>query len=205
MNDLRLPIQFLQAVTCGLGLESDEGLTRVAEELQVGFNPYDAGNFEFALCRGEYEWAASLGVAAGGAGNRSIAQIHNDSVEYLVKVYPSTRCFCAVTGLIAGRTSTLATTDVGLGAFAMDGRYPRPTVPAVRERSQNNAAIPAGFTAGIYYNMIPSVAFEWNLPDTVLLRPGGTLFIASNADNTALVVNFRGSVRRIISTRELAP
>src|SRR5258706_9228997 len=120
-NQLSKP-QILQLVTCILGLEDgDAGLTRLAEELAVALNPWSKDNQQFALCRGEINWAASALVAAGGAGFRSIFQIHNDSTDDLLDIDGWLISGGGAAYMVA-RTSTLATTDLGLVAIARDAR-----------------------------------------------------------------------------------
>lgn len=208
MNEFRAPTQLLQGITCTLGLEQDEGVQRLAEEIHVVHNPWDADNFEFALCRGELFWADTFFVAAGGAGFRSIIQIQNDSTDYLVRIDSVWVDVTVGTGYQLGRTATLATGDNGLIATARDGRYPRPSVPAVRWRSQNGVALPAGFSNGMMWDVIYPVANGTQEVRGVLpiyLRPQGTFAIWNNTDNGAIRANISGSVRRATTQRELNP
>jgi hypothetical protein len=207
-NEFRHATQLLNGVSCILGFtDADDGLTRMAEELTVGVNPYD--RFEFGLCRGEMYWADTLFVAAGGAGFRSIAQIQNDSTDYLVRIDAVTiDDGAAATGFQLGRTSTLATTDNGLLATARDGRYARPSVPAVRWRSQNGVALPAGFSNGMMWDILNAAGISRDITGMVLpmlLRPQGTFAVWSNTDNTTIRLNASGSVWRVNNVRELSP
>lgn len=205
MNEFTKNVGLLQAVTCILGLEQDEGLTRLAEELSVAVNPWSGDSPEFAICRQHHFFFYRHSIGVGGAGNRSIIQLHNDSVSDLVVLEPGCRFTAtapAVSVLIA-RTSTLATTDAGLVAFARDGRYPRPTVPSVRARSQNGVALPAGFSNGIVWDTFNSLTYELAWP--TILRPGGTIAIFPDVDNAAVQAAWVGRVWRTISQRELSP
>jgi hypothetical protein len=194
----------LQAVVCTLGLEDgDAGLTRLAEELTIGLNPWSADNPEFALCRQDYLFAFRQTVGAGGAGFRSIAQLHNDSPDAIVVVEPG--CLWLVGGgtVLLSRSNVLATTDGGLVAQARDSRYLRPAVPYVRARSQNGAALPAGISNGIFFG---SGGTQYSLVFPYVLRPGDTLSAFPDADNVAMTsATWVGRVRRILNQRELLP
>jgi len=204
-GELRTAIPLLQGVTNVLGLErSEDGIVALGSDIQVVLDPWS--RFEFALPRGEFYWFDVLFVAAA-VGSRSIIQIHNDSLEHLVRIDPGSEfdCGAGATGAQFARTSTLATTDNGLIATPMDGRYPRPTVPAVRWRSQNNVALPAGFSNGLVWDVLFPAGTTYVLKWPVLLRPGGTFAVWPSVDNASMRANFTGSVRRIFSGRELTP
>jgi hypothetical protein len=209
-NDFKRNVPLLQAVTCILGLEGGEdGINRLAEELTIGLNPWSGDNPEFALCRADFLFAKNMFVAAGGVGNRSLGQLHNDSLDNLL-VLEKILAYCAVAAgsILISRTNLQATTDVGLTCIARDGRYPRPSVPAARLRSQNNAALAAGYTNGIQYELTQPVTLLFvsvDVEPNFVVRPQDTITVFPATDNTALGVTFIGRVRRTISPRELAP
>lgn len=203
-NQLSKP-QLLQAVTCILGLEDgDAGLTRLAEELAVALNPWSKDNQQFALCRQEVNWGVGILVPAGGAGFRSIAQIHNDSTDDLVDI-DGFLCAGGGAAYFIARTSALATTDGGLIAFARDGRFPKPAPPSVRIRTQNGVALPAPISNGQMYGDMPLLQLFECHGSQFTLRPQGTLAFYPSADNVSLRVNVWGSVRRTETKRELTP
>lgn len=199
-NELRSPA-LLQAITCILALErSDDGVVQLADQLTSIVDAWSQP--EFAICRQEYLWSYRINVAAGGAGFNSIAQVHNDSTDGIVCVQ-GWIATGTVGALAWGRTSTLATTDNGLVAIARDGRFPRPSVPYVRSRSQNGIATPAGFSNGIFGQSIGASIALFDSP--VILRPQGTFFINDNTVNEAMTVTFVGWSRRALNNREITP
>lgn len=202
-NELRQSAALLQGINTTLGLiGSDDGVVQAADQLSVSLNPWDKGVPELALHRQDFLWQFRSFVGAGGAGFNSLAQVHNDSTDAII-VVEGWLGTGIVGALIWGRTSTLATTDNGLVAFARDGRFPRPSVPYVRVRSQNNIAVPAGFTNGI---MGQSNGATIQLYDTpIILRPQGTFFIYTNTANEQLVVTISGRARRLINNKEAVP
>lgn len=210
-NDLRQHTKLLQAVTCILGLaDADSGLVRLTEEMGVSLDPWSQP--EFALCRDDILFSAAQGIAAGGAGFRSIAQIVNDTNDRIMVIDPRSSASPAVnTEIQWSRTSTLATTDAGLANIVRDGRYLKAAAPGVRLRSQNGAALPAGFTNGIFSRQIVGVATGGTsflevpvILAPVQLLPGNTLAVFSSTDNAALVVTWHGRTRRIVNNRDLS-
>ena len=206
-NELRAATGLLQGVACIVGLDrgDDPGLTRLAEELSAALNVKELDAFEMVLCRQEVPWWDSLFLAAGGAGNRSIIELINDSADHLVIV---DACVGSSNGaaisMSFSRTSTVLTTDNGLVA-ARDGRYPRGTIPGTRIRSQNNAAIPAGVTNGLSWDVdIPNPG-NYELPVKVLLPPGQALAIFPSVDNIQVRASFAGRTWRPAKNRELNP
>jgi hypothetical protein len=195
----------LQAVTTVLGLQdSDSGLTRLAEELTIGLNPWSADNPEFALSRQDFLFQGTFLVAAGGAGFRSVFQISNAFPDYLTVLEGWLVAGSGVAYNMAMRIVTLATTDNGTITIARDGRNPRARAPGLRSLSQNNAALPAGISAGEVIADVPNIQ---NLSFPIVLggRNPDTVSWYPNADNVSLRVNYWGRTRRILNARELAP
>jgi hypothetical protein len=210
-NDLRQHTKLLQAVTCILGLaDADSGLVRLTEEMGVSLDPWSQP--EFALCRDDILFSATQTIAAGGAGFRSVAQIVNDTNDRIMVIDPRTSISLAVNGSVQfSRTSTLATTDAGLANIVRDGRYLKAAAPGARLRSQNNAALPAGFTNGIFSNQTIGTATGGvsflEVPvilAPVQLLPGNTLAAFSGTDNIVLTVTWHGRTRRIVNNRDLS-
>lgn len=201
-NEFKLNVGILQAVTCILGLDGEDGLARLAEELTVGLNPWSADSPEFALCRQDILFFDDAFVPAGGAGFRSIFQIHNDSADAIIVLEPGCYASAIGNGIVISRTSTLATADNGLVFTARDGRFPRPTVPYCRLRSQNGVALPAGFSNGeVWSTDTTPYETKWS----TIIRPQGTIAFYPTADNVGIKVSLTGRVRRVNNLRELNP
>jgi hypothetical protein len=194
----------LRAVTCILGMEgSDAGLTRLAEELTVGLDPWS--QFEFALCREEMWGAISQILGAGGAGFRSIVQVHNDSTDALVVVeLGSSYSLSAAGNVVFSRSNVQATTDGGQIFVALDGRWIKAAIPYARLRSQNGVALPAGINNGTFAQPeVFAANLRYDQQFRVLLRPQDTFSVFPNTDNTGIKANFVVRARRILNAREL--
>lgn len=196
-NQFRDHVQLLKGVACILGLQdADQGLTALDEQLKVVLDPWSQP--EFAICRDEFYFVFKNNVGAGGAGFRSISQLHNDSVDVLVTVLPGSIFSVAAGQSVAlSRGQTLCTTDDGLIAIPLDTRAPR-GVSGVRARHQNGVALPAGFP--IIWD--PQQVVH-TIPWAITLRPGQTLSAFPNADNQAVNASFYGRARRVVNQREL--
>jgi len=194
----------LQAVTCILGLEgSDAGLTRLAEELTVGLNPWSTDNPEFAICRGDILWAATTLVAAGGAGFRSIISLEVDAQGVGM---------CVVEGWDVGgsayrmaRGPTVLATDLGNISQALDGRA-RTQPPYIHFRSSNGIALPAGINNGVFLDRIATTGTLPGLKVVLTDSPfNPKLFWYPAADNLPITITVWGRVRRILNAREVIP
>jgi len=198
----------LQGIACTLGLDrgDDPGIVRVSEDLSVALNAKELAAFETVLCRGEMPFWDTLLVAAGGAGFRSMAQIINESTDLLVVVEAGTlgSSSGAAGSIMFSRTGTVLTTDNGLVAVR-DGRAPRGSVPNLRMRSQNNAALPAGVTNGESWGVDTPQTVPQSIPFSVLIPPNQSVVIYPGADNVPIRASFVGRALRIINTRELNP
>jgi hypothetical protein len=202
-NELRQHTELLKAVTCILGLaDADAGLVSLASELSVALDPWSQP--EFALCRQDYLFHHRQNLASGGAGFRTIAQLHNDSSDAIIVLEPGCRFNTSAGQAISlARSNTLTTTDSGLISLARDGRFPKANVPYVRVRSQNNAALPAGISNGEFFYAQGATIYE--LTFAIVMRPGATIAVYPDLDNVSLVANWIGRARRMISQREGNP
>lgn len=209
-NELRAATGLLQGVACVVGLDrgDDAGITRLAEELSAALNVKELDAFEMVLCRQELPFWDTVFVAAGGAGFRSVAQVVNTSSvnEAHLIVIDAAAGSLSGAGVSVGfsRTTTLATTDSGALA-SRDGRFSRGVIPFTRMRTQNNAALPAGFTNGLSWEEDALTSTSVRLPVKVVLPPQESLAIFPGADNMAIRASFAGRVYRVARSRELNP
>lgn len=205
-NELRRNVQLLRGVSTILGVDrSDDGVVAVADQFSVAVDPWERP--EFAICRGEFLFCMKLNIGAGGAGTRSVAQVHNDSADALLVVSPGSYFWAASAPVQLSRSNILATTDLGLIAQALDGRFSRAAVPYVRLRSQNGAALPAGISNGIFFetNTLVAGTMVLELKFSIILRPGATLSVIPGVDNQQVGASFVGHVRRLATSDELMP
>lgn len=206
MSNLLSKQQLLQAITVVLGLEDyDAGLTRLAEELTVGLNPWSKDSPEFTLPRGDWLWSASRLVAAGGAGFRSIFQIQVDSPGLMV--LEGWQIGGGGAAYMMARTTpgtNLTTDDTNITHTERDTRS-RTKPPFVHAREQNGVALPAGVSNGQF---LGDVAINnTNVVDQIpiILTEGNGICWYPSADNVSIRVNCWGRVRRILNSRELVP
>lgn len=206
LNELKTNTPLVSGVSTILGLdEPDDGIVGVAHELHVQLDPWV--RLEHQLPRQELPWAKTMFVAAGGAGFRSLAQIHNDSTDMIVVILAGSAAAMGGAGTAVqwSRTNLQATTDLGLVAQCRDGRYSRASVPGVRARSQNGVALPVGYSNGLFWDADSAASVLYHVPWDYLLRPGDTLSVFPAGDNIAIRANWMGYVRKALNRRELSP
>lgn len=193
-NALHRTNALLQGINRALGNDrGGTGVERLSESLTPIMNPWQLP--EWAFLRGELLGWTDQNIGAGGAGFRSIAQLFNNSENRIVVIEPGSRFSAGAGNVELGVTATQATTDSGLNLLLRDTRILNPSVSGARARSQNNAAIPAGFTAGISFL---SAAVLYDLTFPIILSPGFGAFAVPSQDNAAISASWIARVREML-------
>lgn len=207
-GDLQKMLDRLGAV----GIEED-GVTRLSETL------YSIVNW-----RDYYEWYAVAGrnlcvasvssVAAGGAGNRSVAILENNTTNVIAivrAVYTTSIANTIFLSWLLSATPLSATTDSDSGTF-LDWRKQNISPigqigqgrPRLTLRTKNTAAIPTGRQIAPIRGGGVSTT-EIRTPVTVILPPGSSIFLSPDTDNIALVwAGFEWEERQLLASGEPA-
>lgn len=179
------------------GAGHELGLERLGETLQPIIDIWSRP--EWSILRQEHLGLGETEVAAGGAGNRSIVSVRNTSVEsdpWVVIVLDGS--FGGTNAnQVRGAISFLAATTDLANVTIREGRS-RIGVPFTRIQTQNNAALPAGISAGQFVRSnINSVIAT--LAHPVVLRFGQSLHFYPDTDNVAIAGVFYTVTRRLLS------
>jgi len=177
----------------------DVGIERIGETLTPVIDIWSQP--EWAIGRQEFLGWATVDLAAGGAGKRSVVGARNISTiddPWVVVIEPGTNADCSSN---VGIFAAISFTDVADSAqfVVRDGRS-RIAPPMVRLRADNTLAVPAGITAGeaAQSALLPTGSFDhFKLEQPVILRFGQGFYLFPKADNGNITATFYARSRRL--------
>lgn len=199
MANIHNQIKYYSALTTGLaqvlGLDGyEEGVSRVSESLIPIFDPHTKP--EVLAKIGIRLWAARFVVTAGGAGNRSEAQVFNPATSQIIVVVTDIdiNCQTAPQAVQVCDSSAALTTLIQ----KVSTRDERVFGTVAEMRSSNAAAATAGI-AVIAQGGGSAVNFHDHIRDiNGVYQPGFGCIVRPDTDNQAVAVTLRGYEREAL-------
>lgn len=186
---------FLSGLSQVLGLDGyEEGISRLSESLVAVINPWQRD--EMLAKIGIRLWAARFVVGAGGAGNRSEAQVFNPTTSQIITVVTD----CDINCQVAPQAVQICDSSTPLATLIqrVSTRDERVFGTVSEMRSSNAAAATAGI-AVIAQGGGSAVNFHDHIPGVGgVYQPGFGCIVRPDTDNQAVAITLRGYEREAL-------